>query len=54
MVEHPQSNDEHRTRASTYGLDLTKRKDREFYTMLTKHPKMKRLWLEHRKSIAVH
>jgi hypothetical protein len=35
-----------------YGLDLTKRKDRAFYNLLSKNPKMKRLWLERHRSKA--
>lgn len=39
-----------RDRTSNFGLDLTKRKDRSFYTELTRDSKLRRLWEEHRKS----
>lgn len=46
MAEQHCTSEAHRVRASTYGLDLTKRKDRQFYTQLTGCPKMLALWLD--------
>jgi hypothetical protein len=49
MAEHRIPDEE---RASTYGLDLRKAKDRKFYTQLTSCPRMLRMWVSERERIA--
>lgn len=49
MAEYNSSDHDHRIRLDD-GLDLSKRKDREFYTELTRNTKMRRLWEERQRS----